>query len=64
MGEGFKSDPFYYRLYGDYALFTDPVTKGGGEKYTYQVPTYQAIKGITAICAHKGIRTISQSVLS
>lgn len=47
MEEIFKSNPFYYRLYGDYALFTDPVTKGGGEKYTYQVPTYQALKGIT-----------------
>lgn len=47
MEENFKSDPFYYRLYGDYALFTDPVTKGGGEKYTYQIPTYQALKGIT-----------------
>ncbi|WP_195854411.1 type I-C CRISPR-associated protein Cas5c [Aerococcus tenax] len=43
----FQSKPFYYRLYGDYALFTDPVTKGGGEKFTYQIPTYQAIKGIT-----------------
>lgn len=47
MEEGFKSKPFYYRLYGDYALFTDPVTKGGGEKYTYQIPTYQALKGIS-----------------
>lgn len=47
MEEKFKSDYFYYRLYGDYALFTDPVTKGGGEKFTYQIPTYQALKGIT-----------------
>lgn len=47
MGEKFISNPFYYRLVGDYALFTDPVTKGGGEKYTYQIPTYQALKGIT-----------------
>lgn len=47
MKERFKSDYFYYRLYGDYALFTDPVTKGGGEKFTYQIPTYQALKGIT-----------------
>jgi CRISPR-associated protein Cas5, subtype I-C/DVULG len=47
MEVNFQSKPFYYRLYGDYALFTDPVTKGGGEKYTYQVPTYQALKGIT-----------------
>lgn len=47
MGEKFQSDSFYYRLFGDYALFTDPVTKGGGEKFTYQIPTYQALKGIT-----------------
>ncbi|MFC7677836.1 type I-C CRISPR-associated protein Cas5c [Paenibacillus sp. GCM10028914] len=33
-------------VYGDYALFTDPLTKLGGEKLSYQVPTYQAIKGI------------------
>jgi CRISPR-associated protein Cas5d len=36
-----------YRLYGRYALFTDPVTKIGGEKSTYLVPTYEALKGIT-----------------
>lgn len=34
-------------VYGEYALFTDPLTKMGGEKMTYQVPTYQALKGIT-----------------
>jgi len=27
-------------------LFTDPLTKLGGEKLSYQVPTYQALKGI------------------
>lgn len=31
-----------------YALFTDPVTRIGGEKSTYQVPTYEALKGITS----------------
>ncbi len=36
-----------YRVYGRYALFTDPVTKIGGEKCSYQIPTYQALKGIT-----------------
>lgn len=36
-----------YRLWGTRALFTDPVTKVGGEKFTYPVPTYQALKGIT-----------------
>ena len=33
-------------VYGKYALFTDPVTRIGGEKFTYQIPTYQALKGI------------------
>ncbi|HJV46296.1 MAG TPA: type I-C CRISPR-associated protein Cas5c [Bacillota bacterium] len=35
-----------FEVYGDYALFTDPLTKLGGEKLSYQVPTYQALKGI------------------
>ncbi|XID91066.1 type I-C CRISPR-associated protein Cas5c [Paenibacillaceae bacterium WGS1546] len=35
-----------FTVYGDYALFTDPLTKIGGEKLSYQVPTYQALKGI------------------
>lgn len=33
-------------VYGKYALFSDPITRVGGEKFSYQVPTYQAIKGI------------------
>lgn len=35
-----------FELFGNYALFTDPLTKLGGEKLSYQVPTYQAIKGV------------------
>ncbi|MEK4800887.1 type I-C CRISPR-associated protein Cas5c [Oceanobacillus sp. FSL K6-0118] len=35
-----------FELFGDYALFTDPLTKIGGEKLSYSVPTYQALKGI------------------
>lgn len=31
---------------GDYALFSDPVTRVGGEKCSYQIPTYEALKGI------------------
>lgn len=31
---------------GRYALFTDPLTKLGGEKFSYQTPTYEALKGI------------------
>jgi CRISPR-associated protein Cas5d len=36
-----------YLLTSRYALFTDPVTKIGGEKSSYHLPTYQALKGIT-----------------
>ena len=35
-----------FRVYGKYALFTDPITKIGGEKFSYQIPTYQSLKGI------------------
>lgn len=35
-----------FRVWGRQALFTDPITKIGGEKFTYQVPTYEALKGI------------------
>lgn len=33
-------------VYGRYALFSDPITRVGGEKFSYQIPTYQALKGI------------------
>lgn len=33
-------------VHGKYGLFTDPITKIGGEKFTYQIPTYQALKGM------------------
>lgn len=35
-----------FKVWGRYALFTDPLTRIGGEKYTYPVPTYEALKGI------------------
>lgn len=35
-----------FEVYGNYALFTDPLTKIGGEKFSYQIPTYQSLKGI------------------
>ena len=35
-----------FRVKGKYALFTDPVSKIGGEKSTLLVPTYQALIGI------------------
>lgn len=36
-----------YEVWGKYALFTDPITRVGGEKCSYHIPTYEAIKGIT-----------------
>lgn len=35
-----------FKLWGRYALFTDPITKIGGEKCSYHIPTYEAIKGV------------------
>lgn len=35
-----------FRLWGRYALFTDPLTKVGGEKCSYHVPTYEALTGV------------------
>lgn len=35
-----------FRLWGRYALFTDPLTKIGGEKCSYHLPTYEALKGV------------------
>lgn len=35
-----------FEVSGDYGLFSDPVTRTGGEKCSYQIPTYEAIKGI------------------
>ena len=35
-----------FEVFGDYGLFTDPIFRVGGEKCTYQVPTYEAFKGI------------------
>lgn len=35
-----------FQVTGDYALFSDPIMRVGGEKCTYQVPTYEALKGV------------------
>lgn len=40
------SNTVIFKVWGRYALFTDPLTRIGGEKYSYQVPTYEALKGI------------------
>lgn len=35
-----------FEVSGNYALFSDPLMRVGGEKCTYQIPTYEALKGI------------------
>lgn len=41
-----KRNSVEFEVYGKYALFSDPITRVGGEKFSYQIPTYQALKGI------------------
>ncbi len=36
-----------FKVWGRYALFTDPLTRIGGEKCSYHIPTYEALKGVT-----------------
>lgn len=35
-----------FSVKGDYALFSDVLTRAGGEKCSYMIPTYEALKGI------------------
>lgn len=41
-----KRNSVEFKITGKYALFSDPITRVGGEKFSYQIPTYQALKGI------------------
>ena len=41
------------KVYGRDALFSDPITRVGGEKCSYPIPTYQAVKGILESCYWK-----------
>lgn len=38
--------PIEFEVSGLYALFADPIMRPGGEKCSYQVPTYEVLKGI------------------
>jgi CRISPR-associated protein Cas5d len=44
--EVFMLSKVEFQVSGRYALFSDPVTRIGGEKCSYQIPTYEALKGI------------------
>lgn len=35
-----------FKVSGRYALFTDPITKLGGERCSYHIPTFEALKGV------------------
>jgi CRISPR-associated protein Cas5d len=35
-----------FKVSGRYALFTDPLTRIGGEKCSYHIPTYESLKGV------------------
>ncbi len=35
-----------FKVHARHALFTDPLTRIGGEKCSYHIPTYEALKGI------------------
>ena len=37
-----------FEVSGDYGLFSDPIMRVGGEKCSYHIPTYEALKGILA----------------
>lgn len=41
-----KENSIEFCLKGRIALFTDPISRMGGEKLSYQIPTYQALKGV------------------
>jgi len=46
MDAKLKRNTVQFKVYGRYALFSDPITRLGGEKISYQTPTYQALKGM------------------
>lgn len=41
-----KANQIEFKVYGKYALFSDPFTRVGSEKMSYQIPTYEALKGV------------------
>jgi len=41
-----KYNKFEFKVWGRYALFTDPLTGLGGENCSYHIPTYDALKGV------------------
>lgn len=47
------ANEFSFKVSGPLALFSDPITRVGGEKHTYPIPTYSALVGITKAIYYK-----------
>lgn len=45
MSESYRNR-IEFKVWGRHALFTDPLTRVGGEKCSYHIPTYEALKGV------------------
>lgn len=43
-----KKNTIEFEVSGRYAMFSDPVFRVGGEKFSYPIPTYEALKGIAS----------------
>lgn len=48
-----KENKVTFQVSGRVALFSDPLTRVGGEKCSYPIPTYEALKGILESCYWK-----------
>lgn len=46
MSKPQHSNTVEFCVYGDYALFSDILTRPGGEKSSYPIPSYEALKGV------------------
>ncbi len=46
MNHSTPKNSISFTLRGRYALFTDPLTRIGGEKCSYHIPTYETLKGV------------------
>jgi CRISPR-associated protein Cas5d len=41
-----KENSMEFKVYGRRALFSDPINRVGGEKFSYHAPVYEALKGV------------------
>lgn len=46
MNKSIFDNTVEFEVWGSYALFSDVLTRASGEKCTYMLPTYEALKGI------------------